>query len=104
MNSNPKHDFDVLASRDVAASLGKTVITPEADAALSDDDVARAFRRHLVGDWGECHPTDWRANDEALRTGMGRLFSAYYSAQGVKFYVITEADRSVTTVLLPADY
>ena len=59
--------------------------------------------RHLTGDWGEVPPEDRIANDRALVEGT-RILSAYSSANGVKFWIITEADRSVTTVLLPEDY
>jgi hypothetical protein len=61
------------------------------------------IRRHARRDWGEIDSEDWNANDRALLHG-GRLFSAYHSARGVRFWVITEADRSVTTVLLPEEY
>jgi hypothetical protein len=46
---------------------------------------------------------DWRTNEEALAVGL-RLFSVYHAADGTKFWVITEADRSATTVLLPSEY
>ena len=57
--------------------------------------------RHRAGDWGDLGAADTRANDEALAEG-GRLLSAYQTAG--KVWVITEWDRSATTVLLPADY
>ena len=65
--------------------------------------IRSALRRHATGDWGELNTEDRLANENALLRGH-RLFSAYHSAAGVKFYVITEWDRSVTTVLLPEDY
>ncbi|MFO0849882.1 MAG: hypothetical protein U0871_15205 [Gemmataceae bacterium] len=83
--------------------LGQTVITPAAAAALEQPDVVTALRRHASGDWGEVDADDRRANGNALRDGT-RLLSAYTSAGGTRFWVITEADRSVTTVLLPDDY
>lgn len=83
--------------------LGQVVITPAAAAALAQPDVVAAVRRHISGDWGEVDDDDRRANDAALRDGT-RLLSAYTSAGGTRFWVITEADRSVTTVLLPDDY
>jgi hypothetical protein len=58
--------------------------------------------RHAAGDWGDLDKHDRRANEEALKTGA-RLLSAY-TLEGVKFWVITEADRSATTVLLPSEY
>ena len=58
--------------------------------------------RHAHGDWGEIHPEDRTANDRAVRLG-GRIFSAYTLPQG-RVWIITEADRSATTVLLPEEY
>ena len=56
-----------------------------------------------TGDWGLLEDEDWALNDEALREG-GRLFSAYGTSKGQRLWVITEADRSVTTILLPQEY
>lgn len=61
------------------------------------------LRRHASGDWGDVNREDWVANDEALRTG-GRLFSAYELPAGARLWIITEADRCGTTVLLPEEY
>ncbi len=83
--------------------LGLVVITPAALAELSDADVRGALARHSAGDWGELGGQDIAENELSLRQGY-RLFSAYRSSSGIKFWVITEADRSVTTVLLPEDY
>lgn len=62
-----------------------------------------ALSRHITGDWGEVDAEDKRANDQSLIDGS-RLLSAYRSQDGTKFWIITEADRSVTTVLLPEEY
>lgn len=83
--------------------LGRPLVTANAIAVIPHDEIVQALRRHLLGDWGTLDAEDWQANERALRTG-GRLFSLYHSTAGVKFYVITEWDRSVTTVLLPEDY
>ncbi|MBN9523431.1 hypothetical protein J0H58_33790 [bacterium] len=83
--------------------LGQIVATPAALTALTQPDIVAALRRHISGDWGEVDDDDRRANDESVRDGT-RLLSAYTSAGGTAFWVITEADRSVTTVLLPDDY
>ncbi len=83
--------------------LGRTVATPAALAAVSPLDIAAALRRHTSGDWGEVDADDKAANDDALQSGE-RLLSAYRSAGGTTFWVMTEADRSVTTVLLPDEY
>jgi len=83
--------------------LGRTVATPAALEVLTQADIVAALRRHSTGDWGEVDAHDRAANDDALNVGE-RLLSVYRSASGTTFWVITEADRSVTTVLLPDDY
>ena len=83
--------------------LGRIVATPAALGTVSQPDIVAALRRHAVGDWGDVTPDDRAANDDALRSGE-RLLSVYQSAIGTTFWVLTEADRSVTTVLLPDDY
>ncbi|WP_437186538.1 hypothetical protein SH668x_003692 [Planctomicrobium sp. SH668] len=82
--------------------LGETVITANASLRLTTEEVLSALQRHAAGDWGDLCPEDMQTNDEALRHG-GRLFSAYGSGSH-RFWIITECDRSVTTVLLPEDY
>lgn len=83
--------------------LGHLVATPNALSHLSQDDISTGIRRHQAGDWGDLDVHDRGVNDRGLLDG-DRLVSVYHSAGGVKFYVITEWDRSVTTVLLPEDY
>ena len=82
---------------------GQIVITPTALNTLSQTDVQIAMVRHLRGDWGDVNEEDRRTNDQSLKHGA-RLLSVYHAANGTKFWIITEADRSVTTVLLPDDY
>lgn len=82
---------------------GRIVATRNAVARIPNDEVVHALTRHLHGDWGTLDAEDWEANEQALRRG-GRLLSAYFTKQKVKFWIITEADRSATTVLLPEDY
>ena len=84
-------------------TLGQTVITPQALKELHPEDVYNAMTRHARGDWGEVCPQDHELNEEAMREGF-RLLSVYCDRNGTKFWIITEADRSVTTVLLPEDY
>ncbi|RYC77605.1 hypothetical protein BFJ63_vAg19522, partial [Fusarium oxysporum f. sp. narcissi] len=60
--------------------------------------------RHLSGDWGDLDDSDRRQNDAALRSGEDRLFSSYQVAPDLKLWIITEWDRSVTTLLLPSEY
>lgn len=82
---------------------GQILITAAAQEQLHASAVQSALHRHLSGDWGDCEPEDAAANDEALLHG-DRLLSVYHTAEAVKFWIITEADRSATTVLLPDDY
>ena len=83
-------------------SLGQVVITPNALEKLKSDDILNALNRHIIADWGELDDEDRQTNDEALQSG-DRLLSAYRSGD-TKFWIITEADRSSTCVLLPEDY
>lgn len=83
--------------------LGQVVITRGALAKLSQEDIANALRRHVSGDWGEVCKEDKKENELSLQQGF-RILSAYRTSQGVKFWVITEADRSATTLLLPEEY
>lgn len=84
-------------------ALGETCITPAAMTILHPEDIAASLKRHAAGDWGDCGPEDARENDFAVPRGL-RIFSVYHDRFGNRFWVITEADRSVTTVLLPDDY
>jgi hypothetical protein len=84
-------------------SPGQIVATPGALEDLSQEDITKALRRHLSGDWGELDEHDRRENELSLQKGF-RLLSAYTSSGGTRFWIITEADRSVTTVLLPSEY
>ena len=83
--------------------LGRIVATPNALGKLTQSDILTALQRHQTGDWGDVDEEDRQANDRALHEGT-RLFSVYHSATGIKFWVITEADRSATTFLMPEDY
>jgi len=83
--------------------MGRLLITSGASAALCSDDVLEALARHLCGDWGNVCPQDRKYNDEALEYGF-RLLSSYEAHDGTKFWIITEHDRSVTTILLPKEY
>lgn len=83
--------------------LGEVCVGRQASEVLEPSDVWAALDRHAVGDWGDCCSEDWQENEFSLDKYL-RLFSVYRSAAGVKFWVITEADRSATTVLLPDEY
>jgi hypothetical protein len=62
------------------------------------------LRRHLHGDWGDLSDNDRRQNNAALKSGEDRLFSSYEVSPDLKLWIITEWDRSVTTLLLPSEY
>ncbi len=83
--------------------LGQVVATRTALATLPTQGVAEALDRHRRGDWGDVGKEDWQANERALKQGE-RLLSVYRTADGTRFWIITEWDRSLTTVLLPGDY
>ena len=85
--------------------LGQLLTTPSAlDAAEATGESLIVFiERHAGGDWGIVDDADKRANDRALKEGA-RLLSAYRLKDSTKIWVITEADRSATTVLLPDEY
>ena len=91
----------ILASQ-IKFPLGQIVITPNALGKLASDDILNALNRHAQGSWGDLDKEDKAENDIALEKGF-RLLSAYQS-NGIKFWIITEADRSSTCVLLPEDY
>ncbi len=83
--------------------LGRLCITANAAKNLPAREVLQAVARHVSGDWGLLDPHDRQQNENALRHGS-RLVSIYRSSTGQRFYVITEASREFTTVLLPEDY
>lgn len=85
--------------------LGQLVMTLGARDALLDsgDNPTGFLERHAQGDWGELPRQDKEANDRAVMERT-RILSAYRTSQGVKLWLITEADRSVTTFLLPEEY
>jgi hypothetical protein len=83
--------------------LGHIVTTPNALSELTDEDILMGIQRHQAGDWGDVGTHDREANESALIEGT-RLLSVYRSAAGIKFWLITEANRSATTILLPENY
>jgi hypothetical protein len=92
-----------MSSMKPTFKLGRLVATPGALAALTKDEIRLAIARHRSGDWGEVSPEDAKENDLSVAEGY-RILSAYRTVKGTKFWVITEADRSATTVLLPDEY
>ncbi|MEM6284542.1 MAG: hypothetical protein AAF787_20300 [Chloroflexota bacterium] len=85
-------------------SAGQTRATQAAMKAMQDNGhIASEFlARHVVGDWGEHDPEQKAQNDESLAND-GPLHSIYHMADGRQIWVFTEADRSMTTILLPED-
>lgn len=84
-------------------SLGRIVATPGALKALGSTDILKALLRHGDGDWGDLGPDDRRENERSLEHGA-RPLSAYTAVDGTLFWIISEADRSSTCVLLPDEY
>ncbi len=83
--------------------LGKIVTIANARSQLSEEEILKDIQRHQAGDWGDLYEHEHKANDLAIVQGT-RIWSVYHSEKGVKFWIITEANRSLTTVLLPEDY
>ncbi len=83
--------------------LGRVVATPGVLDEIPKAEIFAALQRHQRGDWGDLTGQDKRANDEAFQNG-GRILSAYRSSGDLTFWIITEADRSYTMVLLPEEY
>jgi len=84
-------------------NLGNTYQTPGVLECIPLNDVHQSLARHQEGDWGDLGREDKEDNDQAVWMG-GRILSAYRASTGEKFWIITEADRSATTVLLPSEY
>ena len=83
--------------------LGQSAITVNALGRLHPADVCAALQRHARGDWGDLSEEDRAVNELSLQEGS-RLLSAYQDRKGTKFWIITDADRSSTVVLLPEDH
>src|SRR6266498_1473525 len=86
-------------------ALGQIFITPGAQEALeiAGQTAIQFLRRHMSCDWGELSEDDIRENELSLNEGF-RLLSNYRTTKGQQLWIITEADRSATTILLPSDY
>jgi hypothetical protein len=90
----------------MALPLGKVFGTFGALVAFAgalDDDLNSFLSRHANGDWGELSESDREANEYALKHGL-RVLSAYTLRTGAKIWIVTDADRSMTTMLLPEEY
>lgn len=86
-------------------ALGQTFITPGAEEALqiAGQTAIEFLRRHMSCDWGELSQDDVSENEFSLSKGF-RLLSNYRTGKGQQLWIISEADRSATTILLPSEY
>jgi hypothetical protein len=92
-----------MTTTKISFPLGQILITPNAQATLHPQDIFQALARHARGDWGDCDPEDAELNTCSIKDGS-RIFSVYHDRQQMKFWIITEAGRHATTILLPEDY
>jgi hypothetical protein len=99
------HEHTKQESSVVRFALGQTFITPGAEEALeiAGQTAIEFLRRHVTGDWGELSDNDVKENELSLERGL-RLLSRYQTTKGERFWIITEADRTATTILLPSEY
>lgn len=110
MNKKVANELLKLARELVAkVDMGRIVTTRGVSEDMRDDPafdrlVSDSLRRHSRGDWGDLHGGDRKQNDQALKNGDDRLFSVYNGGSEGKIWIITEEDRSVTTVLYPSEY
>lgn len=88
---------------DLLFPLGQTVATPGAIEFLSSEELNNLLYRHGTGDWSEMDTEDQNENQDAVANGGSRVFSSY-TIRNKRLFVITEWDRSVTTVLLASEY
>ena len=89
-------------------NVGQVLMTNGVSSLITDNDkfakfVAKSFIRHCNGDWGDLDGEDIEMNDKSLRNGE-RLFSKYNFDGETSIYIITEWDRSATTILFPEEY
>src|SRR3989338_5391168 len=92
-----------VVEKEAKFPLGPMVATSNALSKLTHEDILISLGRHVRGDWGDVCEEDREENELSLKNGF-RLMSIYQGTNGTKFWIITEADGSVTTVLLPEDY
>ena len=97
--------IDINRDRVLPLNLGQVLATANAIDAMHAASVLpmELLIRHASGDGGQVDPADWRANDLAVSTGE-RILSSYPLSNGATIWIITEGDRSVTTMLLPSEY
>lgn len=97
--------MNTTAPRSKLFTLGSIVATPDALRLLADagKTVVEYISRHESGDWGDLCEEDKLANQEAVECGY-RILSCYHPIPGARLWIMTEADRSATTLLLPSEY
>jgi phage tail tube protein FII len=78
-------------------------VTRKAEGQLNRDDAMECLERHMIGDYGELDDVDWKANDAAWEFGFP-VVSSYFDRKKNRFLIVTESDRSATTILLPDEY
>jgi hypothetical protein len=83
--------------------LGRVLVTHSVLKLVPADLISSWLNRHQNGDWGVVSAGDWEANNNDLQQG-GQLLSAYKTPAGARIWVITAADRSTTTIILPDEY
>jgi len=84
-------------------SYGQLSVTKGAFTVVSESERISALTRHINADWGDVSVDDAEMNNEALET-KDMILSSYHTAEGVKFWIITDADWKTTTILLPEEY
>jgi hypothetical protein len=92
-------------------NLGRVVATAAVAAAVPHHQITALLDRHAAGDWGDLSEDDKAANDEAARSGDGRLFSSYATAEHDTLWIISndiqgegEGEGPITTVMFPEEY
>ncbi len=98
-----------MTQTNIRFPLGKMMMTAGVNDKVADDSkfakfVTKSLARHITGDWGNLSPDDKTENELALKAGNLRIFSSYENPELPKIWIITEADRSATTVLFPEEY
>lgn len=104
--ADPTEPVDVVVVFYSRFELGRLLLTPGVQAILSGSKISllTLMARHSRGDWGDLDEEDKAANDAAVTSGEDRILSSYVLPSGEKIWIITEADRSATTALLPSEY
>jgi len=87
----------------MVAQLGAFFVTRKAARRLNKKDAMDCLERHMIGDYGDVDDFDWKTNDIAWQYGFP-VISSYVDRKKNRFLIVTEADRSATTILLPEQY